>query len=386
MAADAETIVDNPTSTETPESSSTQGALSAAEMRDIETFARNGMNPDGSPLQRQPQADPADADEPDESKTPDATDADDATAVDDEEDEDIDVEITDEQLDRYVDALLELNADKLAKNPRLRERLEQEIRAQVEADSEAKQRAASASQERERLTVQGRQAVDAVFNLMTNAQTAFTKAEAELAKAAEGEQFNAKVIADAFKFDPKELEQHLGIFAASAVGDLRRSYDDAFSNGFRAAVTVAGPISEEEREAVVNIVNTANRIEADEKQGPGRFDKAKDYLYSETFKLVTGRAFEAGKAAAIAEAKAKRAAAKTVLDADAVLAGAAKEARARRQMPPSPTAPGATPDAGAATIEAYRAAKAAGDFDLADSIMLKMQMSAPPEAQRRLRR
>lgn len=390
MADAPEVVTEDAVSTPDPGSSESNSALSPEELRDVETFARHGMNPDGSPLQQQPET-PA---KPDEKTDPvvDPVDAskevDKSTAATDPEDEDADeAELTDEQVDRYVDSLLELAPDKLANNPKIRERIEQEIREKLETENEAKQRTQSASQEREQLTRQGRAAVEAVFGQLKVAEDGFTKAKTELDKAFKGEPFDEKVLTEGFSLDPKKFEQDMGTFAAAAVADSRRSYDDAFSSGFKAATTVGGPITEAERDAIVSIVNTANRIEADEKQGEGRFDKAKMHLYTETWKLTTTRAFEAGKAAALVEAKAKRDARKTVLDSDAVLAGAAKEAKTRAGMPPPPVAPtGAATTGSEATMEAYQAAKRAGNHDLADDIMQRMQATAPLEAQRRLQR
>jgi len=367
--------------------SSDASALSPEELRDVETFARHGLNPDGTPIDRKAESKAAPSkDEPDDEDDDDSDDDKTKAADDADDDEDDEAEVTDEQLDKYVDALLELNADKIANNPKLRERIEKEIRDKVEADNAAKQRAASASQERDLLARQGRAAVEAVFGQLTKAQEGFGKAQAELDKAFKGEDFDPKVLADGFKLDGKALEQNLGAFAVAAVADSRRSYDDAFSTAFKAATDVGGPVTDEERDAIISIVNTANRIEADEKQGDGRFDRAKEHLYVETWKLVTNRAYEAGKQAAIADAKAKRDARKTVLDSDAVLAGAAKEAKTRKGLPPNPTKPTGTAEVGEVSMAAYKAAKAAGNYELADEIMNEMAMNAPQEAQRRLQR
>lgn len=358
----------------------------AREQRDFATFARHGLNPDGTPLQEQAKEPVNAKDEPAAEAEDDDSDDEETTAVKSEDEEDDEEGLTDEQLDRYVEALLELNADKLAKNPRLRERIEQELRGQVEEDNAAKQRAATAVQERERLSRQGKEAVDAVFTLFKNASDGLGKAQTELDKAYRGEEFDPKALADALKIDSKSLEQHLGLFAQAAVGDLRRGYDDAFAGGFNAALKTAGPVTDEERKQIVNIVNTAQRIEGDEDQGAGRYDKAKDHLYVKTFEMVAKRSFEAGRQAAIAEVKTRRDAKKTLLDESAVLAAEARVAAGRAKAPPAPIKPGAQADPTAPTMEAYRAAKAAGDSDLADRILQKMQSSVPAESQRRLRR
>lgn len=388
MADPATEVVNNTEST--PLESQIEDALSDAERRDIETFARYGYGPDGvTPLQQPVQAQPDPVDDEDDTEEEvddtDDSDADDTTATD-EEDEDVD-DLSDEELERLTEALLELREDKLISNPKIRERVEREVREKLEADYEARQRDQNAAQERDILTRQGRTAVESVFNQLTNAQSLIQKASVELDKAYRGEEFDSKIIADGFKVDPQEFERNLGAFAVAAVADSRRSYDDAFSVGFKEASAIGGQITEEERDAIVNIVNTANRIEADPNQGDGRFDKAKMYLYAETFKFVTQRAFEAGKAAEAADAKAKRDARKKILDGDAVVAAAAKEAAKRKGLPPSPTAPvGTVTGGGEVSVEAYQAAKRAGNFELADEIAAKMADQQPSEMARRLQR
>jgi len=361
--------------------SSTDGAALTPEQRDIQTFAKYGMNPDGSPIQTQAapanKADEADADggdDADDKSSDDEADdeGDDADATstadaDDEDDDADETEITDERLDSIIDAALELNADRVKKNPKLRDQLREELRQELEAEYEGRQRTTTASQERERLIGQGKGAVNTVTSLLTTARE-------ELAKAAKGEgDFNAEVLADA----EKTLQRSFGAFGAAAVADTRRSYDDAFAAGFKAAVAESGPLTEDEAKAIGAIVNAANRIEADETQGDERFDAAKRHYYVEVFKLLSSRAKTAGRTAAVAEAKAKKDARKTILDTDAVLAGAAKEAKNRGKLPPSPTQAKTTESEPQGTMEAYRAAKAAKDFALADRIMAKMQASQP---------
>lgn len=372
-------------------------SISAEEARDNATFARFGLKPDGTPLD--PPATPNSDDEGGEGEGDGGTadegdgaasgsDNADATAADDDEDDGEPGEITDEQLQRYVDALLDLDEEKIAKNPRLRARIEAEVRAQVEQQYEARQRAATASQERERLTGQGKKAVEALSTLLTDAQAGFANATAELKKAEAGQEFNPQIVAEGLKgFTPEQLQDYLAQYAQASTFDVARQHEDAFVDAFRDASAIGGPIKPEEVETINNIVNTANRIEADEKQGAERFAKAKTHYYGETVKFLTSRAYEAGRQAAIAEAKAQREARKTILDGDAVLAGAAKEAKRRGALPPSPTSgPPNDEAAGAATMEAYQAAKAAGDYDKADAIAARMTANAPQEAQRRLRR
>lgn len=360
---------------------SSDSGKSAEELRDEATFARYGLKPDGSPLD--PPAKGEDEDESDDDADATGTEA---TAADDDEDTDEPGEITGEQLDRYVEALLELDADKIAKNPKLRERIEADIRAQVEQDYAERQRAATVGQERQRLTEQGKTAVEAVSNLLTKADEGFAKATAELAKAERGEDFNPKVVAEGLGVTVDQLRNNLATYAQAVTFDVRRQHEDAFLGAFQRAAAKGGPITPDEVKTIESVVNNANRTEKDESQGEGRFDKAKSIYYGETMVFLVDRAYEAGRQAAVAEAKAKREAAKTVLDADAVLAGAAKEAAKRSALPPATPPAGQQPDSGAATMDAYRAAKAAGEYDKADAIMQRMMRSAPPEAQRRLRR
>lgn len=356
---------------------SSDGTALTPEQRDAATFAKYGMNPDGSPL-NQPAVEPGTQGQKDEpsaaSADDDADDADDADADGDgseagdaDEDSDDDgEEISDERLTQIVEAALELNPNLVKGNPKIREQLAAEIREEIRGEFEQKQAAATAGQEREHLIQQGREAVNRLTSLMKNVRDEFAKAKA-------GEDINESIIADS----DRTLAEVLGAFGQAAVVDLRRSYDDSFAAGFTAAAKVGGPLTDEEKGEIVAIVNSANRIEADDKQGDGRFDAAKKHLFERTWEFVAKRADAAGYARAVAEAKAKRDARKGILDADAVIAATAKEAARRQKLPAAPTAPGVKSTVSQPTLAAYQAAKQAGDFELADRILAE-RAALPP--------
>jgi hypothetical protein len=354
-----------------PASESSTATAPTPEERDAATFAAHGLNPDGTPLAPKP-ADPAPAEAAKPEPKADESTEEGEAGDDDEGDEGDAAEITDERITATVEAALELNPDLVKSNPKIRELLAAEIRAEIQADLDAKQAATTASQQREQLIGQGKKAVATVTTLLENAQ-------AELAKAKNGDpNVNWEVLAKA----STDVEAALGTFGSAAVVDTQRGYEAAFTKGFLAAAKVGGPLTEAENTAVQEIVNTANRIEADDKQGDERFDAAKRHFYEKTWEFIAERAKAAGKAEAIAEAKAKRDSRKTVLDADAVIAGAAKEAAKRVKLPPAPTDGGPSSTIVQPTMDSYRAAKQAGNYDLADEIMRAMEKNTPATTRR----
>lgn len=361
-----------PNETTTLDASASESSTAAAltpEARDAATFAKNGFKPDGTPLDK-PEA-PVTVEKPNEKVvTPEPKEGE---AGDDDEDEDEDEsEITDERITATVEAALELNPDLVKNNPKIREALETEIRADIQGKIDAAAAATTAKQQREQLVGQGKKAVDTVTNLLESAQ-------AELAKAKNGD---PDVKWDVLAKASEDVEAALGTFGSAAVVDTQRGYETAFTKGFQAAAKIGGPISEEERATVEEIVNTANRIEGDTTQGVERFDLAKQHFYEKTWEFLANRAKAAGKAEAIAEAKAKRDSRKTVLDADAVLAGAAKEAAKRVKLPPAPTDTGTQSTIVRPTMDAYREAKRSGNHNLADEIMRAMEQQTPATTRR----
>lgn len=363
-AGDAEAASVDTSTSDAAASESSSATAPTPEERDAATFAAAGMNPDGSPLTPK-EAAPVEPVKPD-AKAAESTEK--SEAGDDADDEDGDTnEITDERITATVEAALELNPDLVKSNPKIRELLAAEIRAEIQADYDTKQAATTANQQREQLIGQGKKAVATVTTLLDNAQ-------AELKKAKDGDpDVNWDVLAKA----SADVEAALGTFGSAAVVDTQRGYEAAFTKGFLAAAKIGGPLTEEENAAVQGIVNSANRIEADEKQGDGRFDAAKRHFYEKTWEFVATRAKAAGVAQAVADAKAKRDSRKTVLDADAVIAGAAKEAAKRVKLPPAPTDGGPSSTIVRPTMESYQAAKKAGNFDLADEIAHAMERETP---------
>lgn len=367
------TAANESTSSQTSESTTPESSDAPAltpEQRDAQTFARHGLKPDGSPLDSSPETPPekpakAAKDKPDAADDDADSDPDGDKAGDDDEDEETDdAEITDERVSSILESLLELRPDLVKANPKVREQIAAEIRAELQGEADKERSATTASQERARLMKQGEDAVNGIVGLMT-------KAQAELAKAKLGQD---DVDWDVLAKMGEDLPTSLGLFSAASVVSVRQEYDASFTAGFLAAQAVAGKLTDEEADQVRAIVNSANRIEADEKQGDGRWLKAKQHMYTETWKLTAQRAFDAGKAAAVAEAKAKRDAKKGILDADTVIAAQAKEAAKRTKLPPPPTpGAGASTTGTAATMEAYQAAKRDGNYELADKIAARMR-------------
>lgn len=268
-------------------------------------------------------------------------------------DEDDLPEVTDEELEAIVDALDE----RLLTHPRLQKAIEDKAKADADRRYEERRKSESVSQESERLIGQGRKAVENVYNL-------FTRLNGNLDKAIKGEE-----VGDDFRVDPDTLMTELGAFGAAAVAEARRDANTAFADAFREGATLGGTLTDDEKEKVVGIVQTAQRIANDPKQGSSA---SVAYLMQENVKFLVERAKAAGRAEAQAEFTKKRDALKKVTGENGTRAAVAKIANARKNLPTKPPATPAQETQGKATMEAYREAKRSGDYARADAIAAAM--------------
>lgn len=271
----------------------------------------------------------------------------------DDADEDELPEVTDEELESILDALDE----RLLAHPRIQKVLDERAKADADRRYEERRKAESVGQESERLIRQGRTAVENVYGL-------FNKLNDNLDKAAKGEDVDESV-----KFNRDDLISELGAFGAAAVAEAYVSADSAFTAAFTEGAKLGGKFTDEEVEVVKATVQTAQRILNDPKQG-----RAESYahLLTETTKFLVDRAKKAGKAEAEAAFLKKRDALKKVVGGNETKAAIAKIANARKKLPAGPAATPAVATTGRADIDAYRAAKAAGDYAKADEIAQQM--------------
>jgi|FLYL01.1.fsa_nt_gi hypothetical protein len=274
-----------------------------------------------------------------------------------EEEESLPLEdLSDEDLELFLEAFEE----RLLNSPKIQKKLEERARQEAERRFEERLRAEQTSKETELIISQGRQAVESIYNV-------FNRLRDAASKLAEGEEVNESDL----QVDPNELMQHLGAFGAAAVAETRRTIDNAFSIAFREGVTSVMPLTEEEKNEVVKIVQTAQRIANDPRQGQ---DKATEFLFTESVKLLVQRAKEAGRKEALAEVKKKQEALKRITSENALKAAVARVASTRKKLPPR--TPGQAPQSQSIpakpTLEDYRAAKAAGDYERADAILAAM--------------
>lgn len=277
-------------------------------------------------------------------------------------------ELTDEQLDALLEAVPE---ERLLNHPRMKDRYvpAETVQERIQRDLAQRQAAAAVQTETQQLVDQGATAVRTAVGAATAAVEALTRGAEELRKAAANEEFDPSVI-DPSILNPEAMLQTFREFGSAVVLDTRRSYDEAFSSAFKAGEAVVGALSDDEKQSIIGIVQSATRIENDPEQGP---DAAKTHLMSETMKLLVTRARAAGRAEALAEVQQRREAVKKVVGDDGVLAAAtAKLAKARKNLPPTPIQAPAESEGTGDTMDAYDAAVAAKNYDLADQIAARM--------------
>lgn len=262
-------------------------------------------------------------------------------------------EVTDEELEAILDAL----DDRILANPRIQKVIDERTQADSDRRYEERRRAESVNQESERLIRQGRTAVENVYDL-------FGKLTGNLDKAVKGEDIDETV-----KFDRDSLMGELGAFGAAAVAEARRDTDTAFADAFREGAVLGGVLTDEEKSSVVGIVEKAKRIANDPEQGRAA---SVAFLFKENVKFLVDRAKKAGAAEATAAFQKKRDGLKAVVGENGTKAAIAKIANARKKLPAKPAATPSEATTPSANMEAYKAAKAAGDFQKADEIAAQM--------------
>lgn len=288
---------------------------------------------------------------------PESTDSDEGDAAGEEESSaDDDPEITDEDVETFLDAA----DDRVIKSPRIQKTIEQMVKAEADRRFSERLEQTEVSQETQRLIEQGSKAAQSITSR-------FQKAGGVLAKLVAGEETDEEVV-----LDPEVLTKELGEFAVAAAVKTRQSYDNAFATAFREVAPLTGKaFTEDEAEEVIKIVQVADRIRRDPKQGE---TKANAYLFKESVKYLVERAAASGEANAVAAAKKRREATKRVIgNKTATNAAKAKVAKDRKGLPPKSTAKGSEESEVSPSMDSYRAMKLAGKHDEADQILLKMQ-------------
>ena len=261
--------------------------------------------------------------------------------------------MTDEDVEDVVAAI----EDRLVAHPKLAARIQAEVDARSAAALETQQKSRQTSEETEALIKQGQKATTALYDLIGGFGD-------QLGKADRGETY------DPSPPDLNKVKGHLGEFGAAVVAETRRAFDRGYTESFR---IVAGELgvrfSKEDVAAMEAIFQTTARIEGDPEQGR---EPAIKHLYSESWKLLAQKVKDQTREATMTEVKAQRDAARKIKGDNAETAAIAKIVKQRKGAPPKPTAAqptGKTASGDDLSDDAYRAAKAAGDFAEADRIV-----------------
>ena len=340
------------------------------EQRDEQTIARlTGREPAQDDESKEDEktddadedADAADADDSASDDDPPADENTDSTTAGDEagdaeSDADDDIELTDDDIETFIDAAEE----RIIKSPRMQKIVEQLAKSTADKMSAQRLEQTEVSQETQRLIEKGGTAAKEI-------ETLFGKAGETLAEYVAGREVEEEVV-----LNPEDLRSHLRDFAVAAAVRTRQSYDNAFATTFREVAPLTGKaFTEDEAKEVIKIVQTADRIRQDPEQGEMA---ATAYLFKESTQYLVERALVSGATAEKEEAAKRRKATKRVIgDKTSTTTAMAKIAARRKKVAPKP--PKAEPSSGGVgefTMEAYRAAKLAGNPDEADRIMTGM--------------
>ena len=300
-------------------------------------------------------SDSADGDE-------DSTDDGDA-AGDGESNADDDIELTDEDIETFLDAA----DDRVVKSPRMQKIIEQMAKAAADKISATRLEQTEVSQETQRLIEKGGQAAKKIEAL-------FGRAGKTLAEYVAGNEVDEEVV-----LDPEELTGHLRDFAVASAVRTRQSYDNAFASAFREVAPLSGEaFTDDEAKDVIKIVQTADRIRQDPEQGE---IAANAYLYKESFKYLVERAKASGATAEKTDAKKRREATKRVIgDKNSTKAAMSKIASKRKKVAPKSVKTEPEGVASEFSMESYRAAKLAGNHEEADRITLGMAAAGQGQA------
>ena len=279
-------------------------------------------------------------------------------AGEEESDADDDIELTDEDIETFLDAA----EGRIIQSPRMKRAIEQLAKSSADKMNAQRLEQTEVSQETQRLIDKGSTAAKAIEAL-------FGKAGETLSEYVAGREVEEEVV-----LNPEDLKNHLKDFAVAAAVRTRQSYDNAFATAFREVAPLTGKaFTEDEAKDVIKIVQTADRIRQDPEQGEMA---ANAYLFKESTKYLVERALVSGATAEKENAAKRRAATKRVIgDKTNTKTAMAKIAAKRKKV--APKSPKAEPSSAEPeyTMEAYRAAKLAGKPDDADRIMAGMAAS-----------
>lgn len=396
MLADEDTQVNDASSGDGSIETTSDATELTPEQRDEQTIARafgldqtdeeSGKESEAAESEESDdESESSDETKDDETKSDDESEAESETKAEDEADEsdtgaeasgeesdaDDDVELSDENIETFLDAVTE---DRLLLNPRMQKKLESLVQSQVDKQFQQRLEQTEVSQETDNLIKQGAKAAEAITGQ-------FVKAGETLTKYVEGEEDIEEVV-----LDPEDLKTNLRRFAVASALKTRQGYDQAFATAFRETAPLSGEaFTQDEAKAVIKLVETADRIRSDPEQGEAA---ANTYLFTESFKLLVERAKSAGKVEAETARKKRNDAAKRVIgDKTSTNVALAKVAAKRNKLPKKGPTQEAEATEGNASMEAYRAAKLRKDYDEADRILAELQTAGQgqqvPDSQRR---
>jgi hypothetical protein len=278
-------------------------------------------------------------------------DADGDDADDEAESESDTDELTDEVLDDFSHAY----GDRIMGTKAMQERVSKLVQSEVSKQVTSKMRGQTATSEREALVNRGRAAV---IELTTLGETA----EAELAKASQGEKFQAQV------FDKDKYNKNLQIFGEAIKEDTRSLFEAAIEDGVNEVLTGSlASFVDAKQSDLTEIVRTHEMMRA------AKDAQAEPKFMADMVQFIVDRATELGAQQERERSSKGKAVNKQIASSNAVKAATAK-IQSRKSKPDTPKSK-ARKGKGGRGIAEYEEARDEGKIDLADEIFAEMMQS-----------
>ncbi|KKN72532.1 hypothetical protein LCGC14_0410360 [marine sediment metagenome] len=245
--------------------------------------------------------------------------------------------------DDTIEAIADSYGDKLASTKGIKDIVAKSVKDEVARQVREYQSATDGQGQAEQLVNQGRVAAEKM-------QQFATKAAGELAKAANGEEG-----IDANVFDKTEFIGSLEQYGSATALYERHIFESATQDGFdHVFADVLPELSDEHREELQGIVNTANRMRGDPRQS----QRADAYWMRELLGFVANRATENGRTLEHQQLTNRRAVKGKIADSNAVTAAKAKIEASKQP----PRVPKSDPKAGPVEFseEGYQRIKQSG--------------------------
>lgn len=333
-------MADTATAPETVEGAETTETVQTPEERDAQTIARAfGPQEDETPAEESTEE--SEAGEEEES----------TEESESEEEEDVLDEISDDDVDTFIEAV---GLERLLGRDKLKQTFETETQriAREAAEEQAKQTA----QRQQEATL-----IEAGGKALNNIVTTVNQVSETLRKLRAGELDSLDLDVT---LDPKAFDGDLRALVASTGAIVRREWDAAFSDAFVAGMGAMGlkALEQADMDTVQAIAKKANALEAQNPSQGGGSGASKAFLFGESVKFLVQKADKAGYERAMSEVAAKRSALKKVVGDNSIKAAVAKVQQQRSKLPPK-SAPDASGPSGGVSMSAYKAAKRSGDVN-----------------------